>query len=323
MRYKGFYAFLGLFFSASMEAAGQTSFEAYVQTIPGTSVAFKMQAISSGAYHRGSDKGKPDEAPIHEVEVDAFWMGVHEVTWDVYEMFVYKDYETRMRDGQVPAAVDVVTRPTKPYLDMTFGMGKYGYPAVGMTHYNAIQFCKWLYATTGIFYRLPTEAEWEYACRAGHDSPYSFGYSENELENHAWFAANSEHRTHPVGQKAPNPWGLYDMHGNVAEWTYDQYYPDTYSKHGSIKAKNPMEKPTELYPHVIRGGSFLDQPEDLRSTARRASDPSWKRRDPQIPKSNWWFPDAPFVGIRLVRPRVTPTEAEIAAYYDVEPLLDF
>ena len=101
--------------------------------------------------------------------------------------------------------------------------GKQNYPALAMTQYSAIQFCKWLYARTGVFYRLPTEAEWEYACRAGSTTEFSFGDEETKLGEYAWYKLNSNKKTQPVGLKKPNAWGLYDMYGNVAEWTYDQY----------------------------------------------------------------------------------------------------
>jgi formylglycine-generating enzyme required for sulfatase activity len=205
---------------------------------------------------------------------------------------------------------------------MTFGMGKEGHPALAMTHYNAIQFCKWLYTRTGVFYRLPTEAEWEYAARAGSKTDYSFGNDAKELDQYAWYDANSGDVTHQVGTKKANPWGLFDMYGNAAEWTYDQYVPNYNSFEGKT-TKNPVVEPSELYSHAIRGGSYLDKAFDLRSSSRLASDPQWKAIDPQIPKSNWWMPEASFIGIRLVRPVQTPSKAEIDAYYDKAAIPDY
>jgi formylglycine-generating enzyme required for sulfatase activity len=124
-----------------------------------------------------------------------------------------------------------------------------------------------------------------------------------------------------VGLKKPNAWGLYDMHGNVAEWTYDQYNANFYAT--SVNSTNPVAFPNQLYPLVIRGGSYEDDAKYLRSAARMFSDPAWKQIDPQIPKSNWWFPDAPFIGIRLVRPAVTPTKEDIEKYYNKAPIKDF
>ena len=244
-------------------------------------------------------------------------MSAHEVTWDIYELFVYKDFDQTKSLG-----VDAISRPSKPYLDMTFGMGKEGHPAVGMTQFNALQFCKWLYTRTGVFYRMPTEAEWEYACRAGTKTIFSFGNDTSKLGDYAWFRSNSVEKTHPVGGKKANQWGLYDMHGNVSEWTLDQYIPNYYAQNPD-QSNDPFAKPENLYPHTVRGGSFEDDALALRSSARRGSDPSWKRIDPQIPKSNWWFPEAPFVGIRLVRPLIPPSKEEIEAFYNQKPIADF
>ena len=297
----------------------------YIQKIEGTSLSFSMEAIPAGVFSMGDDKSiNADEKPVHQVEIDAFWMGTHEITWDIFQSFLYKDYEqSKQNDGKVPAEVDAVTRPTKPYLDMTFGFGKEGFPALAMTHYNAIQFCKWLYVRTGVFYRLPTEAEWEYACRAGSKSSYFFGDDLAVLGDYAWYEANSNQTTHQVGQKKPNPFGLYDIIGNVSEWTYDQYHADYYKQFSGKKVNNPVAIPTELYPHVVRGGAFSSPAKDLRSAARRASDPNWKQLDPQMPKSNWWFPEAPFIGLRVVRPVHPPSQEEIMAYYDKAPIEDF
>jgi sulfatase modifying factor 1 len=300
---------------------GQQKLESYRQQIDGTSLSFTMQPIPAGAFMMGSNKGKADEKPVHMVKLDAFWMAAVELTWDLYEPFLYKDFEASHSTEKIPAEVDAVTRPTKPYLDMTFGMGKENHPALAMTHYNAIQYCKWLYARTGVFYRLPTEAEWEYACRAGSMQEYAFG-DESKLDEYAWFKGNSGGKTHETGKKKPNQWGLYDLYGNVAEWTYDQYVPGFY---GLAKAsiRNPLAHPDQLYAHVIRGGSYDDEAKDLRSAARLASDPAWKQLDPQIPKSNWWFPEAPFIGMRLVRPVMTPSKEDINAYYDQPVIPDY
>ena len=299
----------------------------YIQNVPGTTVSFSMQAIPGGTFNLGNNKSKNnDEKPEVKVEIDPFWMGTHEVTWDLFELFLYKDYEqSKQTEGKVSPEVDAVTRPTKPYLDMTFGMGKQNMPALAMTQYNAIQFCKWLYVRTGVFYRLPTEAEWEYACKAGSTTEFFFGNDQSKLAEYAWYDVNSGKKTNPVGQKKPNAFGLYDILGNVAEWTYDQYKSDFYttlSKQGKV-VNNPVSEATDLYPHSVRGGAFNSTADKLRSTARTPSDPIWKQLDPQMPKSNWWFPEAPFIGLRLVRPAVTPSHDEIMAYYDKAPVEDY
>src|SRR5690606_8750713 len=223
--------FVFTFIAANVSSQAQQKHERYVQKLEGTDLEFSMEPIPGGTFMMGSDQsGREDEKPVHQVELDPFWMSTYEVTWDLYEPFVYKDLEETIASEGVSPEVDAVTRPTKPYLDMTFGMGKEGHPALAMTRYNAIQFCKWLYIRTGVFYRLPTEAEWEYACRAGTTSEYFFGDEASQLEEYAWFADNSHGKTAPVGQKKPNAWGLYDMLGNVAEWTFDQYIADYYQQ---------------------------------------------------------------------------------------------
>lgn len=295
----------------------------YIQSIYDGLVKLEMVAVTGGMYDRGSERGQDDESPVHTVSIDGFWMGRYEVTWELFDLYVSKDLEKRQNGDSLAANVDAVTRPTKPYLDMSFGMGKGQHPAVGMTQYNAIQFCRWLYEVTGVFYRLPTEAEWEYACRAGSETDYHFGNDTTDLGKYAWYDGNSGGKTQEVGKKKPNAWGLYDMHGNVAEWTYDQYSVDFYRQFASKPVNNPLNVPKNLYPHTLRGGSFGDDPRFLRSAARMPSDPSWKQLDPQVPKSNWWFPEAPFVGFRVVRPTKVPSEKEIEAYYNCPPIEDY
>ena len=122
-----------------------------------------MVPIPAGDFLMGSQH-KPDEQPQHKVHLDAFWMQAHEVTWDEYRLFMFANQagETAHAD----ATVDAVSRPTRPYVEMSFGMGINGYPAISMTQHAANKYAEWLSAKTGEFYRLPTEAEWEYACRA-------------------------------------------------------------------------------------------------------------------------------------------------------------
>ena len=316
-----------LFLTPALLFAQQSEFKSYTQKLEGTDLHFDMVAIAGGEFKMGSTADeagkKADEMPQHTTKIDPFWIGKYEVLWDIFEPYVYKNFELTKSNGAVSPQVDAVTRPTKPYLDMTFGMGKGGYPAIGMTQYNAIQFCKWLYMRTNIFYRLPTEAEWEYACRAGSTTSYSFGNDTAKIDDYAWYAANSNAKTQTAGITKPNSWGLYDMHGNVAEWTIDQYLPDYYKQFNNKVTGNPVATPVNLYPNTVRGGSYEDNAADLRSAKRRGSDPQWKRIDPQAPKSNWWFPEGSFVGMRLVRPLKAPSKEEIAAYYDRKPIADY
>jgi formylglycine-generating enzyme required for sulfatase activity len=181
-----------------------------------------------------------------------------------------------------------------------------------MTQLAARVYCMWLSAKTGRFYRLPTEAEWEYACRAGTTTAYYFGNDPKELKNHGWYFANSRFQYQPIGKKPANPWGLYDMHGNVWEWCLDQYV-DALSYKG--KRDNPLLSPATLYPRLVKGGGWDDDPDRLRSAARLGSDPSWKQQDPQIPKSVWYHTDAQWAGFRLVRPRKIPAVEDIEKYW--------
>jgi formylglycine-generating enzyme required for sulfatase activity len=297
----------------------------YTETIPGTMVQFEMVPLPGGEFPMGSPPTEPghqpDEAPVYQARIEPFWMGRHEVTWNEYELFMYPLEERRTRtamgyDTTLDERSDAVTRPTAPYVEMSFGMGKDGYPAISMTQHAANKYCQWLSAKTGHFYRLPTEAEWEYACRAGTTTAYSFGEDSSQLGEFAWYADNSDFKYQKVGTKKPNPWGLHDMHGNVAEWTLDQYDPDYYQLFAGTVADNPWNRAVSAYPHAVRGGSWDDDPERLRSAARRASHPDWKMQDPQLPKSVWYHTDAQFLGLRIVRPLRVPPPEELFKYWN-------
>lgn len=296
----------------------------YTNTIPGTQVTYVMIPVPGGEFEMGSPDSEPgrgpDEGPRHKVKISPFWIGKFEVTWNEYELFMYPDDEKKLRaefptDESLNKLSDAVSRPSKPYVEMSFGMGRDGYPAICMTQHSANKYCHWLSAKTGHFYRLPTEAEWEYACRAGTTTAYSFGDDPAKLGEYAWFEENGDFKYQKVGRKKPNPWGLHDMHGNVWEWCLDQYEPD-YAKVRAVTGyEDPWYKATAPYPHVVRGGSYDDPPERLRSAARRGSDRSWKMRDPQLPKSVWWHSDAPWVGFRLVRPFKVPPPDQLRQYW--------
>jgi formylglycine-generating enzyme required for sulfatase activity len=291
----------------------------YDETISGTGITFAMIPVPGGEFMMGSPDGEegrqPDEGPQVKVKLSPFWIGKLEVSWNEYEPFMRPEIELDLRkknpsEEYVNKVADALSRPSKPYVEMSFGMGKEGYPAISMTQHAANRYCQWLSARTGHFYRLPTEAEWEYACRAGTTTAYSFGDDPAQLGDYAWFGANSDWKYQKIGKKKPNPWGIHDMYGNVLEWTLDQYDPDWYKKNAGKVLEDPWNVATKPYPHAARGGTWDDEePARLRSAARRASDKSWKIQDPQLPKSVWYLTDAQFLGFRVVRPlRIPPAE---------------
>lgn len=299
----------------------------YEETIPGSQISIEMIPVKGGEFTIGSPVSEAnrdtDEGPQRKVSVDGFWMGKFEITWDQYELFMQKqniilDSITTQVALEREKEADGITRPSPPYEDPSFGMGKYGYPAGSMTQFAALMYCKWLSTKTGHFYRLPTEAEWEYACRSGTETAYPFGDDVTKLDEYGWYYDNSNYKYHKVGEKKPNQFGIYDMMGNVAEWTLDQYYPDYYEKMQDEDLKNPWSKPVSLYPRTVKGGSYDDDPDKLRCASRIPSNPEkWKQRDPQIPKSFWWNTDSPFVGFRVVRPFKELTPEEIDKFWAI------
>jgi formylglycine-generating enzyme required for sulfatase activity len=306
------YLFVVLLAAALPSFSQEPAFSNYSREIPGSKLSFKMVAIKGGSFLMGSAKtdkaAKPDEGPAKSIELSPYWIGAYEVTYDEYDAF-FKD-ESFSRNQ----VTDAVTRPSPPYIDLTLGMGKEGgFPANSMSHYGALMFCRWLYKKTGEFYRLPTEAEWEYACRAGTTTVYPFGNDAASLTKFAWFDKDSENKYHKVGEKEANAWGLYDMLGNVAEWTMDQYDEKYFA--GVATAKDPLVPATARHPRTLKGGNYQDPATMLRPSARLRSNLDWNRRDPQIPRSRWWNADAPFVGFRIVRPAKKPTEAEIEKFF--------
>jgi formylglycine-generating enzyme required for sulfatase activity len=275
---------------------------AYSTTIPGSEISFRMVPIQTGTVVMG------DGAAKKNIQLSAFWMGEKEVTHDEFLVFFNDDSVTRNSE------VDAVTRPTSQYIDLSWGMGKQGgFPFNSMSQKTAIMYCRWLYKKTGTFYRLPTEAEWEYACRAGTTTAYYFGDDSTAIGDYAWYAGNSDNKYHKTGTKKPNNWGLYDMLGNVAEWTLDQY-SDNYVQQAA--EKDPMTEPTSKYPKTLKGGGFNNNAAMMQCNARYKSDASWNRRDPQIPKSKWWLTDAAAVGFRIVSPLVQPSAADADAFYE-------
>jgi formylglycine-generating enzyme required for sulfatase activity len=251
---------------------------AYTEEVSAGAATFHMTPIAAGTFLMGSPDDEDDredhEGPQVEVSVDAYWIGTHEVSWDEYQLFQFK-LDIQSREGGVAetqpqdAWADAVSRPTPPYVPMDFEMGVDGYPAICMTQFAARQYTKWLSHKTGRYYRLPTEAEWEYACRAGTDNAYSYGDNTKLLSQYGWWAGNSKTgRPSPVGSLTPNPWGFYDIHGNVFEWCLDTYraYPggSAFSDSGKLKG--------------LRGGAYYCPRGILRSACRA---------EPQEPEYRW------------------------------------
>ncbi len=321
---------ISLFLLLSFNIFAQENHENYTQNISGSIVKYDMVAIKGGEFLMGSSdqekNRKPDEGPQTTIKIEPFWIGKYEVVWDLFDLYTTKNIEIEMakRYPDIEKSItktDASSRPSPSYVDMSFGMGREGYPAINMTQYSAIKFCKWLYEKTGIFYRLPTEAEWEYACKAGTKTAYSFGNDASKLGEYAWFKSNSVDSYKKPGQKKPNAWGLFDMHGNVMEWTLDQYHKDYYQKRARGEVNESYAKVTDIYPTAVRGGSWDDEAAVLRSSARIQSSPDWKMLDPQSPKSEWWMTSASFVGFRIVRPLKKLSEKEIETYYN-PPLIE-
>jgi len=237
----------------------------YKLTIPETTVSYDMVPIPAGSFTMGSN-AKKDEQPPHHVQVDAFWMQAHEVTWDEFRLFMFEGQGGA--GARKDETVDAVSRPTRPYVEMSFGMGINGFPAISMTQHAANKYAEWLSAKTGEFYRLPTEAEWEYACRAGTTTRFWSGNAAADLAWVGWFGANTrgeDSPLQPVGRKPANGFGLHDVHGNVWEWCADLFGEGYYAR---SPGKDPRCRRGEEGRRVVRGGDAWDDAAACRSAAR-------------------------------------------------------
>ncbi|MEZ6164952.1 MAG: SUMF1/EgtB/PvdO family nonheme iron enzyme [Phycisphaerales bacterium] len=230
--------------------------------VPGTAVPFELVRTPVGAV----------EFEDAEHQIGSLFVLRTELTWDLYDIYVYELDEP---DGSSPA--DAVSRPSKPYVPPDRGFGHDGYPAIGMTRGAAEGFCEWLSLKTGLSVRLPTQPEWVYLARAGDLTPYCCGVTADTLGEVAWFLENSEHTTHPVGLKKPNGFGLFDIHGNAAEWVM-----------------------TDTRRPIAMGGGYRDAAEASTTTSAQRQMSNWNQSDPQIPKSRWWLADCSWVGFRFV-----------------------
>lgn len=240
----------------------QAQNEPFIDKLPDHLVQWKMLPVPGGEFSSGGIKHK----------VEPIWMGETEVTWDLFEIWALR---MDLTQEQQVAGVDATSRPSKPYAVIFTNFGHHGFPAICMSHANATGFCAWLSEKTGRKYRLPTEVEWEYVCRAGSDQLPDF-------EKASWTWENAEDLTHKVGLKEANTWGFKDMFGNVAEWCEsDGVAP------------------------VVRGGSWKSKAASLGFSTREVESPAWNEADPQVPKSKWWLANGQFIGMRLVCDRTS------------------
>jgi formylglycine-generating enzyme required for sulfatase activity len=290
-----------------------TEFADFTEQIPGSRIAFEMKAIPAGTFTMGSPDNEPfhaeNESPQREVSVDRFFMAEVETTWDMFWQF----YQETMTEGRTPIEdvyaansapdVDAFSGPTPPFGNPDQGWGSGQRPAITISYYAAEIFCRWLSVRTGKTYRLPTEAEWEYAARGGTQTPYFFAgsprkYSDQGLWNKIFgpdttvintytiYSLNSGGRTGEPSRVKANPFGLKNMLGNVWEYTSDWYSGDG------------IAPETE---RVIRGGTFADDASGVRSAVRAPTQNElWLRTDPQQPKSIWWYSDMKAIGFRIV-----------------------
>ena len=329
-----------------LEPTKITEFEDFIEKIPNSSVTMSLKAIPGGEFSMGSPEDeqfrKEDEGPMRQVKLSPFFMSELEVTWDQYWAFVKETMaENRVpydivkahnrginlnavTDVLKPSAisptsglhVDAVSGPTAPFGAPDQGWGSGDRPAITMSHYAAEVFCVWLSKKTGKKYRLPTEAEWEYAVRGGTKTPYFFEGSPKQysdigfmrqifdadtavINSYIIYEKNSRNKTQLPSVVQANPFGLKNMLGNVLEYCADKYDPEAYAKMSDSVVDPAPNMEGEEY--VVRGGAFYDDASILRSAARgHTHNDEWIKTDPQQPKSIWWYTDIKAIGFRVV-----------------------
>ncbi|MDB5318907.1 MAG: hypothetical protein JWN40_538 [Phycisphaerales bacterium] len=231
------------------------------ESIPNTTVKFDLVQLPAG---KVTVKDK-------EYEIKPIWIGTTEVTWDVYDVYWQR---LDLKPEEVQKGLDAENRPSKPYAPPDRGFGHAGYPAGSICYAEAQKYVKWLSKITNHKYRLPTEAEWTYACKAGGDGKVDKG----TLKEYAWYDVNGDDKTHEVAKMKPNAWGLFDILGNVAEW--------------AVRADGTG---------VACGGSFQDPAEDVNCDSHAEYISAWQKDDPQDPKGKSWLSNGAHIGIRVVR----------------------
>jgi len=225
-----------------------------------TDLGIEMALLPGGRFAMGSAQGKPDERPVHQVTVSPFWLDTYLVTQEQYEQLMGEN-PSRWKSPKAPVE-QVRWSDAVKYLNARS-------KAEGLEPCYDLETWECDFSADG--YRLPTEAEWEYACRAGTTSKYFFGDSAAKLDSFAWHKKNSGNRPRPVGEKLPNPWGLYDIYGNVAEWCHDLYDASYYA---DSPAKNPRG-PRAGKTRVLRGGSWDSSAGECTSSYRHKDDPGY------------------------------------------------
>ena len=309
------------------EPAVLTRFENFTEQIPGTSISFDMIAVPGGVFQMGSSSSerfrREDEGPVRDVTVSRFFMAKVQVSWDEFWTFhIETSSEGRippeiMRERNMDALdVDGISGPTPPFGVPSQGWGEGARPAITMSHYAAEIYCLWLSMRTGRKYRLPTEAEWEYAARGGTQTPYFFPGEPRRFTSQGWrnrvfgpdtavinsfviYDLNSSGRTQEPSRVQENPFGLKNMLGNVLEYCSDWYSPRAYSMTG-LTVSDPTG-PEEGTERVVRGGYFASDAADVRAAARfHTKTEEWLRTDPQQPQSIWWLTDMVGIGFRVV-----------------------
>ena len=237
--------------------------ERFTQSLPDSPEKIEMLPVPGGSL----------KIRNQAVTAKPIWLSKTEIPWEVYDVFLGSGQPSPAYD-QTQYGPDAIALPSKSYILPDLGWGHNSYPAINVSWDSVTMFCRWLSKVSGKKYRVPTEAEWELACRAGNLGVWKL--DKPTLEKSAWYIGNSDRLTHPVGKKAPNKYGLHDILGNPGEWATD------------LEGKP-----------ILCGGTFLDPPAAISPATRRRQTPKWQETDPQIPKSRWWLADGKFVGLRL------------------------
>jgi formylglycine-generating enzyme required for sulfatase activity len=261
---------LTLCFSVAIASSSAASSDAnqapkpYTVTLPKSVVKVNMVPIPGGTIKIGNQT----------VNVKPIFMSTTEVPWEAFDLFLQSGEPTVPYD-QKEYGPDAIARPSKSYILPDLGWGHRGWPVINVHYETVVMFCRWLSKETGKNFRLPTEAEWEFAARGGDMGEWKL--DKDSALKVAWFKENSENATHQIGTKAANTFGLFDMLGNAGEWATD------------LKGEP-----------VLCGPTWQDPLSELKPTVRRYWEPAWQESDPQIPKSRWWLSNGSFVGFRVV-----------------------